>query len=137
MKNKTKTIDETRHLMDNPNNAKRLMDGIKELERLKEKNKSGAFVVTIKDGDHYCSYSSLLNVSGYGKNKEDSLASFQHNVLVLMQDLQDLKNEISAKTAAEYLEKFEALKNWVKSLNDNLQIQSQIELTEKRLRELI
>lgn len=32
MKKKTKTIDETRHLMDNPNNTNRLRNGIKELK---------------------------------------------------------------------------------------------------------
>lgn len=32
MKKNVKSIDETLHLMDNSNNTKRLMDGIKELE---------------------------------------------------------------------------------------------------------
>lgn len=195
MKKKTKTIDQTHHLMDNPNNTKRLINGIKELkegkgterklieesiltsekdckiffdaienpaepneelraaaecyktnwqEKIKtmdnkEKNENLNFVETTKEEGHYCSYSSLMNVSGYGRSKEESLVSFQHNIQVLIQDLQDLKNEISAKTATEYLANFEPLKNWVKSLGTTggLQILSQIELAEERLTEII
>lgn len=83
----------------------------------KGKNERLNFVETKKDGDHYCSYSSLMNLSGYGRSKEESLVSFHHNIQVLIQDLQDLKNEIPDKTAAEYLGKIETLKNWDRILS--------------------